>query len=83
MSTSFSPGKLPKEEPMPTNYNERSWAIDVITHINQIVANMHRPIRRAGSAASAGPELLGRRRAARARASGLLLLLEDGGASVG
>lgn len=31
-----------------TNYNERSWAIDVISHINLLCANTHRSIRRAG-----------------------------------
>ena len=36
----------------PPTYNERSWAIDVITQINHLVTDMNRPIRRAGGESS-------------------------------
>ena len=33
---------------MPVTYNERSWAIDLITHLNQLLGNQHLGIERAG-----------------------------------
>ena len=30
------------------NYNERSWAMDLVSHINEFLSNQNRPIKRAG-----------------------------------